>query len=608
MRSSIAVLAVAAAWLTATTSAHAAIVINEVESEGTDFIELTNTGPGAVDLGGWVLKDSGDANPLTIPDGTVLPAGGFFSARPAFGLGSADSVRVFAKGDLATPVETFSWTSHPSVTYGRCPDGSGPMTATSASTETAANACVATTPWPGGVAIADADDFNAFGTNLSGLAYQPSGTSARGVLWAVKNGPSMLYRLVHDGTRWVNDTTNGWGAGKQLVYPDGAGVPDAEGLALVDSDPNAIYVSTERNDVGGGASRPAVLRYATSGGAGGPLIATHDWNLTADLPGLGANAGLEAIAWVPDALLVAKGFFDEARGAAYNPADYAGHGTGLFLVGVEQDGRILAYALSANGAATRVATIASGFPAVMALEYEPESTHLWAVCDDTCGGRTATLDIDGTGRFAVTKLYARPLGMPLLNNEGFTIAPQAECANAFKPVFWTDDSGTGGHAIRSGTIACTVPGGGPGPDPTPTPTPDPTPQPATPTPTSTPTPSGTPGPSTDRTAPRLRVAFKLPKTGAYAVRRTGKLRVTITLSEPANLTLTATARKSANARARTLVTVRRPLVPAGSRSYTLTLSKRVRAALRKGERVTLTVQARDAAGNLATSSAAAKVP
>ena len=101
-----------------------------------------------------------------------------------------------------------------------------------------------------------------FGTNLSGLAYQPSGTAARGVLWAVRNGPSTLYRLVYDGTKWTPDTTNGWSAGKQLRYPDGTGDPDAEGVTLVDGDPaNGIYVSTERNNNASGVSRPAVLRF-----------------------------------------------------------------------------------------------------------------------------------------------------------------------------------------------------------------------------------------------------------------------------------------------------------------------------------------------------------
>jgi Ca2+-binding RTX toxin-like protein len=240
-------------------------------------------------------------------------------------------------------------------------------------------------------------------------------------------------------------------------------VPDAEGVTLAGGDPNGVYVATERNDDGpnSNTSRPAVLRYDGSS-AGATLTATKDWNLTANLPGLAANAGLEAVTWVPDDLLVSKGFMDETAAAPYNPASYPDHGAGLFFVGVEQDGRIVAYAFNqTTGTFTRVAEIASGFPKVMALEYEPESTHLWAVCDNSCNGRSATLDIaqsgPNDGRFAVTNTFERPAGMANLNNEGFAIAPQAECVNGLKPVIWSDDGNTDTHALRAGTLNCTVP-------------------------------------------------------------------------------------------------------------------------------------------------------
>jgi hypothetical protein len=224
----------------------------------------------------------------------------------------------------------------------------------------------------------------------------------------------------------------------------------------------------------------------------------------------------------PDKLLVAKGFIDESKGAKYNPADHAGHGTGLFFAGVEQDGKIIAYALNrSTGTFTRVATIPSGFPKVMELTYEPETTHLWAVCDDGCDGRTATLDIaqsgPNSGRFAVTNVYDRPAGMPNLNNEGFAIAPRAECVNGLKPVFWADDLNTGDHALRSGEIKCT---------PLP--------------------------------APQLTVALKLAKT-----RRTGKLGLALALGERADLTITATTRK--NARTARSSRRRAPASPRASR-------------------------------------------
>ncbi|MEA9980201.1 hypothetical protein QN392_24325, partial [Pseudomonas sp. RTS4] len=70
---------------------------------------------------------------------------------------------------------------------------------------------------------------NFFGTNLSGLSYELGAAGAPDTLWAVRNGPSTLYRLQQSGTDWVTATDNGWGAGKSLHYVDGTGDPDAEG-------------------------------------------------------------------------------------------------------------------------------------------------------------------------------------------------------------------------------------------------------------------------------------------------------------------------------------------------------------------------------------------
>jgi hypothetical protein len=324
-------------------------------------------------------------------------------------------------------------------------------------------------PWPGGSAVADADAAGVFGSNLSGLAYESSGSSSPGILWAVRNTPSTLFRLVWNGSIWTPDTANGWGAGKTLLYPGGVGAPDAEGVTLAEGDPNAVYVASERD--GGGVSRPSVLRYDVSA-AGATLTATHEFNLTANLPGLGANTGPEGVGWVPDAFLVSRGFKDEATGLAYSPATYSNHGTGLFFVGVEQNGQIVAYALNQSTSTfTRVATVASGLAEVMEVTYEPESGRLWAACDNHCNGQANTLDIaqsgPSAGTFVVTNTYDRPAGMPNLNNEGFTIAPQAECANGLKPVFYSDDDNSGGHALRAGTVNCTSgttpPGGGTAP-------------------------------------------------------------------------------------------------------------------------------------------------
>ncbi|GAA3573030.1 hypothetical protein GCM10022222_66610 [Amycolatopsis ultiminotia] len=296
--------------------------------------------------------------------------------------------------------------------------------------------------WPGGSDVANADSSGVFGENLSGLAF-----SSPTAVWAVKNGPGTLYHLVPDGSNWRPDPAEG----TALHYPGGKGDPDAEGVVET---PEGIFTATERDNDHGDVSKPGVLRYAEPGTAEA-LDATAEWELTDDLPKVDSNEGLEGIAWIPDTDLTAHGFHDEHTKAAYDPASYPGHGSGLYFVGLEADGTVYAYALDQSGGGyTRVATIPSGLPAVMDLEYEPRTGHLWAACDDTCKGHTTTLDIDADGTFTAGAEYDRPSGMPDYNNEGFAIAPQSACANGNAAVLWSDDANDDDHALRSGTLPC----------------------------------------------------------------------------------------------------------------------------------------------------------
>src|SRR5262249_35146522 len=148
---------------------------------------------------------------------------------------------------------------------------------------------------------------------------------------------------------------------------------------------NGIYVSTERDNNNNGVSRVMILRYDPTL-AGNTLTATHEWDLTADLPVVGANLGAEGVVWIPDSYLVANEFFDAAKNHLYNPAEYPNHGTGLFFVGIEANGNIYGYAFdhSGSGAYTRVATIVTGLAGVMDLQFDSLNSDFWAICDNTC--------------------------------------------------------------------------------------------------------------------------------------------------------------------------------------------------------------------------------
>ena len=268
-------------------------------------------------------------------------------------------------------------------------------------------------------------------------------------------------KLEASGATWIPSATDNWGLGKTLHYTDGLGAPDSEGVTRGDYATPFVYVATERNNDANTVSRLSVLRFDTSA-SGSELIATDEWNLTADLPVVGANLGLEGIAYYPDTLLVAKGFRDENTATAYDPGAYPDHGQGLFFVGIEANGIVYAYALDHGAAGTyhRVASFSSGNVAVMDVTLDREVGYLWAQCDDTCGNQAGILDVDANpasptfGRFIVKKQFARPGSMPNLNNEGLAIAPESECSGGLKSIFWSDDSQTDGHAIRRDSIPC----------------------------------------------------------------------------------------------------------------------------------------------------------
>ncbi|MEN9580756.1 MAG: hypothetical protein RJA70_3765 [Pseudomonadota bacterium] len=443
------------------------VVLNEVESSGGlpgDWVELLNTGNSTADLSGWVFKDNDDTHAYMLPGGTLLAAGAYLVLDESvfgFGLGGADSARLFNRnGEL---VDSLAYPAHAATTYGRCADGSGEFKTTTAPSKSVPNLCPAdpnlAVQWPGAIEVLPVDPQNAFPTNLSGLTYQPATASQPGVLWGALNGPSKIYKLVWNGSEWAPEAGE-WATGKFINYPTGTGQPDTEGITKAEWTDPAIYVSTERNNEASSTSRLSVLRLDVSA-LGGTLTASHEWNLNAQLPVVGANAGLEAISWLPDTDLVARGFYDEFRAQPYNPAQYPGHGTGLFVVGVEGTGNLHLLALDhLTNTATIVATLSSGHVSIMGLEYDRDTHSLWAICDDTCGNQTTVLSIDTNplsptrGRLVVKARYNAPAGLPNSNNEGFALQPEAECVGGAKQTFWSDDANFGMHALRQGTIPC----------------------------------------------------------------------------------------------------------------------------------------------------------
>ena len=459
--------------------------INEIESNGDpsgDWIELTNTGSEAVNVSGWVLRDDksdeGD-DKVVIPEGTTIEPDAFVSFETGeMGLGDPDQARLFSSESVERDalVDSFSWSSHSKTTLVRCPDGTGTFADTAEATRDAANDCAEQEQpvderdaWPGSQDVATADAEATFDGDLSGLVYQGDGAKS-GVIWAVNNGTGQLYRLEQVDGEWTPTAGDGWAATTTLHYGDGSGTPDAEGVALAGDDPaDGIYVSTERDNDEDGVSRPAVLKYVPDTSAES-LNAEEDWNLAKDLPGIGANGGLEGVTYVPDSVLVAGGFRDDS-GDRYDPSDLPEHGDGLFLVGVEGDGntdgdatpsegRVYAYALNDDGSFKRIATVSGEDTGAMDLLFDTETNLLFDTCDELCGTTLRTFALNPkSGKFELQHTYAPPEQMSdEIANEGFALAPRAQCSDGTRPVFWADDGDTDGHSLRAGTIDCSVTG------------------------------------------------------------------------------------------------------------------------------------------------------
>jgi hypothetical protein len=316
-----------------------------------------------------------------------------------------------------------------------------------------------TIPWPGPSDFVSVDVGGSFPQNLSALAYEPARASGEPVLWALQNGPAVLFQLQASSIPMRPSAAFG-ARGKALRFPDGRATPDAEGIALLPDPQGAryVYAVTERANESL-TSRLSVLRFDTRT-TSPTLTASHEWNLTRDLPKVGGNTGLEALAYVPDGDLAPE-LLDE-RGQRYDPVTEGEHAGGVFFVGMEQTGMVYGYVLDHGTGAgfRRVAAIDTGLAGVMALEYDFDRRLLWAYCDDTCGNRAVLLTLERRpeaslrGKVVPTVRVEPPATLSNLNHEGIAIAPDSECREGAKSFFWVADGASDGHAIRRGRVRC----------------------------------------------------------------------------------------------------------------------------------------------------------
>lgn len=298
--------------------------------------------------------------------------------------------------------------------------------------------------WGNQVTAVD-DPASGLGGNFSDITYDPAG-----ILWGVKNAPSIIYKLgVQPNGKWK--TIQSW----PLTYPLSTDSPDSEGITKGEWSDPALYIAVERSNNNAGVQCDSIIRFDTGTGQ-----STHNWNITHNAANpetldidVDSNLGLEGITWIPDTFLVAKGFRDERLNKNYAPGDYPLHGSGLFAVALEQNGKIYLYALQNDLGFKRISTIVSGLPQLMGLEFDRETGYLWAKCDNSCANKHSVLKLEG-GKFVSKLILDPPPTLPNSNIEDIALFPESACVNGKKPVLWADDSGANGTSIYQDTVQC----------------------------------------------------------------------------------------------------------------------------------------------------------
>ena len=445
------------------------VVINEVQSNdpngGPDWVELANPTDEVLDISGLVLKDNKDKDPYTIPDGTTIPANGFLVIYQddsgakgfSFGLGKGDSVRLFEDGEQIA-VTTWPDGSHTNPTWGLYPDVNGSSYQnTLEATPGAANKFAGipdVIAWPGSDKIHTFDTTPTFLEDSSGLDF------ANGKLYAVDNGTATFWvmNVAKDGTLTF---ASGFEQGKRVCFRKDASNekakgPDAEGITVDGS--GMVYLASERDNSAKGMNYNTILMVDPNE-AGTRLVAQKEWDLTASLPQVSANMGIEAVEWVANADVAGK-LIDQNTGSAFDAAKYpyavAG---GVFFVALEDNGHVYAYVLNKDETVVQIADIDAKLGGAMALDYDTYEKKLWVAADDGYGNRMAKITLNGTAAPEIVHVQPAAGVNTAANNEGFAIAGAEYTVNGQRPVYRFCDGVTSG-ALTIGSMNRSYTAGG----------------------------------------------------------------------------------------------------------------------------------------------------
>ncbi len=282
-------------------------------------------------------------------------------------------------------------------------------------------------PWPGGsgtsIAVSGGE------SDLSGAVFNAEDET----LWVLRQN-----RVV-----WQYEYDSGastYALVQTLTLPAGIG-SDIEAIAIVDpSSTDELYTLSENEG-----------RLARTVGIGTAPAVLHTWGFEAlnnghSLPGESSGLGAEALAFVPDAFLLAAGF-RFPNGAAFSGSTF-GMG-GLIFVGHQIDGRLHVFDVNPDVDDDFVnhGSFLSAASEIAGLEFDRIGglMYIW----HNTGGNSlelSTLSSDGlVGTLDVESLYDS--SMPAGNLEGLAIVTLDQCgllgsADSERTVFLTRDGGS----------------------------------------------------------------------------------------------------------------------------------------------------------------------
>lgn len=448
------------------------IVINEIESNGSDrdWVEIYNNSDNALDISGWYIKDdSADHFSVKLPEGTILPAKGYFVFEADldgdvkhfnFGLGASDKVELYNSVDVL--IDEYTWTNHAKYGLSRIPNGTGdfkdvPLTKGSenidADTQAPELEELETSVWPGPETITFLDKEPTFKEDSSGLEYHD------GALWLVDNGTATIWKLDLDKDG-IPGLAEGFENGKIVKFKKDSGVeapgPDAEGITLDAT--GMLYIASERDNAAKGTNLNMILQVDPNVEAN-ELVAVKEWNITEHIDlarqargiefyPVPSNQGIEAVEWIPNTVLEGK-LFDMNTNAPYKSADYSSVNGGLFFVGLEEDGYIYVFALNEDENAVLVSQIDTHMGMVMGLNYDELTDEIWAQADNGRMNILARISLNGSAN--TDMIYHNPPQEldTSKNNEGFAIA--SINVDGLRPVYWVED-GITVNSLKMGYI------------------------------------------------------------------------------------------------------------------------------------------------------------